>query len=79
MELFDVYEGSPKPEDNVPNDPIFHFALAVDYVRAAVEHVRIAGCEIIVEPIGVNLSGLNVTLAFLKGPSGESIEFFQTY
>ena len=78
MELFDVYEGSPKPEDNVSNDPIFHFALAVDYARAAVEHVRIAGCEITVEPIGVNLSGLNVTLAFLKGPSGESIEFFQT-
>jgi len=79
MELFDVYEGSPKPEDNVPNDPIFHFALAVDDARAAVEHVRTAGYEITVEPIDVNLGGLDVTLAFFLGPNGESIEFFQTY
>ena len=79
MELFDVYEGSPKPEENVPNDPIFHFALVVDDARAAVEHVRTAGYEITVEPIDVNLGGLDVTLAFFLGPNGESIEFFQTY
>ena len=62
----------------MPNDPVFHFALAVDDTRAAVEHVRTAGYEITVEPIDVNLGGLDVTLAFFLGPNGESIEFFQT-
>ncbi len=79
MELFDTYDGSPKLDDNVPNDPVFHFALTVKDTRAATEKVRSAGYEITVEPVTVTLDKLDVTLSFFKGPNGEVIEFFQVH
>ena len=79
MELFDTYDGSPQPNDEVPNDPVFHFALTVNDTRSATEKVRSAGYEITVEPTTVTLDKLDVTLSFFKGPSGEVIEFFQVH
>ena len=79
MELFAPTETSPAPDSESPNDPLMHFALATSDTRAAIEHVRKAGYEVTVEPKDLNLGGLSVTIAFFLGPSGESIEFFQTH
>ncbi len=66
-------------QDAPANHPVTHFALATSDARAATEHVRGAGYEVTVEPKELNLGGLEVTIAFFKGPSGEVIEFFETH
>lgn len=85
--LLDVGDGShielfsPKTDTpaDAPNYPVMHVALATTDARHATEQVRQAGYEITVEPKDVNLGGLEVTVAFFKGPSGEILEFFQTH
>ena len=79
MELFAPTEESPAPNSESPNDLLMHFALATSDTRAAIERVRQAGYEVTVEPKDLSLGGLSVTIAFFLGPSGESIEFFQTH
>ena len=79
MELFQPTDGSPKVDDAGPNDPVTHFAMTTTDTRAAVEHIRESGYEITLEPLEVDLGNLKATIAFFKGPSGESIEFFQTH
>ena len=78
IELFEPEDDTPAENDVAINDPVTHIALATTDTRAATEHVRQAGYEITVEPKDVDLNGLEATIAFFKGPSGESIEFFQT-
>jgi catechol 2,3-dioxygenase-like lactoylglutathione lyase family enzyme len=70
---------APQPGDKTPNAPLTHLALATTDARAAVEVVRAAGFEVTTEPKDVDLNGLRATIAFFRGPSGESIEFFQTW
>ncbi len=79
MELFAPTASSPTPASESANDPLTHFALATSDTRSAIEHVRQAGYEVTVEPKDVDLGALKVTIAFFRGPSGESIEFFQTH
>ena len=77
MEIFQPTDASPKPGSPVANDPVTHLALATTDTRSAIERVREAGYEVTVEPKDVNLNGLEVTIAFFKGPNGEVLEFFQ--
>lgn len=94
IELFEpLHEPSLEPRLEQPSEPgstaptagddptsaLLHFAFATADARAATEHVRDAGYEITVEPKEVNLGGLEVTVAFFKGPSGELLEFFQVH
>jgi len=79
MELFQPQAGTLAPGAAAANDPVTHFALATTDTKAATEHVRQAGYEITVEPQTLELGVLTVTIAFFRGPSGESIEFFQTH
>ncbi len=79
IELFQPTDETPDPGGPVPNDPVTHLALATTDTRAATEHVRSHGYEVTVEPKDVNLGGLDVTIAFFKGPSGEVVEFFQVH
>ena len=79
MELFAPTAESPAEGSESPNDPVTHFALAVDDAPAATEHVRAAGYEVTMEPKDLQLDSLNVTIAFFTGPSGESVEFVQTH
>ena len=79
MELFAPVADSPAVDSESPNDPVTHFALAVEDTRAATERVREAGYEITIEPKDLDLDHLSVTIAFFKGPSGEVLEFFQTH
>ena len=78
IELFEPETGTPAVDAPAANDPVIHFALATTDTRAALEHVRQAGYEVTVEPKDVTLDGLEVTIAFFKGPNGEVIEFFET-
>lgn len=75
LELFEPTAES--AEDTAANDTVTHFALTTTDISAALERVRAAGMEIMREPSTVNLGGLNVTIAFFTGPSGEVVEFFQ--
>ena len=79
MELFAPTAESPAEGSESPNDPVPHFALALEAARAATDHVRAAGYEVTMEPKDVQLDSLNVTIAFFTGPSGESVEFVQTH
>ncbi len=79
IELFQPTAETPSPGGPSPNDPVTHIALATTDTRSATEHVRAHGYEVTVEPKDLNLGGLDVTIAFFKGPSGEVIEFFQTH
>jgi glyoxylase I family protein len=88
--LLDVGDGShielfapdPDPESSekqITSNLILHFALATTDTHAAVERVRKAGYEITSEPRKVELSGMQVTYAFFRGPNGEEVEFFQAH
>jgi glyoxylase I family protein len=87
--LLDMGDGShielfgPRPAENSGQEspaqqPLMHLALAASDTRAAIEHVRKAGCRITTEPKDVQLGPIRARIAFFDGPSGESIEFFQT-
>ena len=77
IELFEPTGDAPSASEE--SQPFMHFAFATTDTRAATEHVRQAGYEVTVEPKRMNLGGLEVTIAFFKGPSGEELEFFQTH
>lgn len=79
MELFAPTVDTPQPASASINGPLMHFALATSDARAAIEHVRRAGYEVTVEAKDLDLGPLKVTIAFFNGPSGESVEFFQTH
>ena len=68
--------GEPKPEGS-----ILHFALRTGNCDAAVERARAAGGLVTVEAKDVEIQSTPqrtpVRLAFVKGPDGEVIEFFQ--
>ncbi len=75
VELFGPTAGTARTSEVAA--PILHFALTTTDARAATEHVRRAGYKITVEPKELNLGGLEVTIAFFEGPSGEEVEFFE--
>ena len=85
--LLDIGDGShlelfePLPDgsssENTGAGALFHFALATSDIESALERVRAAGMKITVEQRDAQLGGLDVTIAFFEGPSGEVIEFFQ--
>ena len=75
IELFGPSAGAAQTGEGA--NPILHFALSTTDARAATEHVRQAGYKVTVEPKELDLGGLEVTIAFFKGPSGEVVEFFE--
>ena len=75
----ELFEPTADLEDTAANDTLTHFALTTTDITAALERVRAAGMEITREATDVNLGGMDVTIAFFTGPSGEVIEFFQVH
>jgi len=60
---------------------ILHFCLRVANCAQAVEIARAAGAQVTLEPTAPGVlanKGLDVVIAFIKGPDGEVIEFFQS-
>ncbi len=75
----ELFEPTADLENTAANDTLTHFALTTTDITAALERVRAAGMEITREATDVNLGGMNVTIAFFTGPSGEVVEFFQVH
>ena len=76
LELFSPMPDAPAAEGG-SDDICIHFALTTTDIAAALDKVKAAGMEITVDLRDANLGGLEVTIAFFKGPSGEIVEFFQ--
>ena len=75
----ELFEPTAAADGAIVNDTVTHFALTTTDIAAALDRVRAAGMEITRELTAVNLGGLNVTIAFFTGPSGEIVEFFQVH
>lgn len=75
-----ILEINDNGEQILPQGSIHHFALSTDDVDECVRRVREAGYEITIEPTNLTLphaeGGMNIRMAFCKGPVGEDIEFF---
>lgn len=66
--------------EDPPEGALLHFAIRTPDVDAAYARAMAAGARSHVEPKNVTLGGdppVPVRLAFVKGPDGEIIEFFQ--
>ena len=77
LEIFERKEASTLSGE--PN--LLHLCFRTDDCAAAVEVARSAGAEITTEAFqveGFAKIGLPTTIAFVKGPSGEIIEFLQS-
>jgi len=63
-------------------NPVMHFAFKCVEVDKAIAAVRAAGMQVTIEPVDVGLAGgkaaggVDVRIAFFKGPDGETVEFF---
>jgi catechol 2,3-dioxygenase-like lactoylglutathione lyase family enzyme len=76
--LVEVSDAS--PEVNAANPapiPLNHIGFVTTDLTGAVERVRAAGYPITVEPRRISAGPIQASLAFVKGPNGESIEFMQ--
>ena len=77
----EVFAGSTrKPDAEVPEGALLHFALRTTDCDAALERARAAGATVTMEPKTVPINGDTPTdfrIAFVKGLDGEIIEFFQ--
>jgi len=79
LELFQPTTSTPRGETTPNEHPLMHIAIATTDTRAAIERVRQAGFPVTMEPKDLSLAGMNVTIAFFKGPNGEVLEFFQVH
>jgi glyoxylase I family protein len=81
LEVFERPQQGPPAEDAA----ILHFALRTDDTDAVLERARAAGCQVTMEPRALNIKNVlpgvadevPVRIAFVKGPDGEVVEFFQ--
>ena len=76
LELF----AGAKPRTNPDEGPIIHYAIRVPDVDSAFDRAVNGGATVDIEPKNVDLQGdpvVTVRIAFVKGPDGEVIEFFQ--
>lgn len=77
LEIFEREEASTLSGE--PN--LLHLCLRTDDCKAAVETARAAGAEVKTEPLVPDVftkMGLETMIAFVSGPDGEIIEFFQS-
>jgi len=77
----EIFEGK-TVEGQKPEGAIIHFALRVENCDAALERARTAGATVTMEPKTVEIPSYPtgptpVRIAFVRGPDGEHIEFFQ--
>ena len=77
MELLSPSADTPTTDSPVVNDPVTHLSFATTDARAAIEHVREAGFDVTGEARDAQVGSIPATVAFVKGPNGEIIEFFE--
>jgi len=77
----EVFAGGKRPPGTEPAEgALLHFALRTADVDGAYTRALAAGARSQIEPKDVTIAGeypVPVRLAFVKGPDGEVIEFFQ--
>ncbi|MEX2388361.1 MAG: VOC family protein, partial [Phycisphaeraceae bacterium] len=81
----EIFERPDQPAPPAEEGTILHFALRTNDTDAILERARAAGCPVTMEPKTVNIPNklpavatpVPVRIAFVKGPEGEVIEFFQ--
>ena len=77
LEIFERESGAPvEGESN-----LLHWCLRVEDCALAVEIARAAGAEVTLEtkvPDVLTAQGIKARIAFVKGPDGEILEFFET-
>lgn len=79
LEIFERDAIENGPDDNRAS--ILHFALRAANCEAALEKARAAGAEVTLEPKipePFTELGLKTKIAFIKGPDGEIVEFFES-
>ncbi len=67
-------------EESLPMGVIRHIALATDNTDACVDAARKAGYTVTTEPVNIAIPSAppyKARIAFILGPIGEEIEFFQ--
>ena len=78
LEVFAGREGDPSAA--IPEGGLIHFALRTSDTEAALERARSRGATVTMEPKRVippnSARPLEFHIAFIKGPNGEVIEFF---
>lgn len=78
MEVF--AGGTRKPVEEAPESTVMHFAFRTTDCSAALERARAAGAKVTMEPKTVTIKGdypTDFRVAFVNGPDGEVVEFFQ--
>ena len=76
--LVEISDASPETKAAIPAPvPLNHIGFVTVDLTGAVERVRAAGYPIVVEPRRISSGPIQASLAFVKGPNGESIEFMQ--
>jgi glyoxylase I family protein len=72
--------GKRAPGQETPEEPLMHVAFRSTDVKTAYDRAMAAGATSHIEPKTVTINGDNnptdFTIAFVKGPDGEIIEFF---
>jgi hypothetical protein len=77
MELFSPSADTPAIDSPIVNDPVTHLSFATTDARAALERARQAGFEVTGEARDAQVGSIPATVAFIQGPNGEIIEFFE--
>jgi glyoxylase I family protein len=79
----ELFAGGTRPPGSAPPDEVvIHFALRTENTDAALERARQAGATVTMEPKSTvpahaEEPAQTFRIAFVRGPDGESIEFFQ--
>lgn len=76
----DIIEIFNDGKEHLDKGVIEHFAFATDDVDGCVEAVRAAGYDVFTEPKDIMIDSvpkMPARIAFVHGPLGEEIEFFQ--
>lgn len=81
----EVFERPEQPTASEGEAVILHFALRTHDTIGMLERARAAGCPVTMEPRRVDIANtaagmpdkVPVHIAFVTGPDGESIEFFE--
>jgi glyoxylase I family protein len=80
-DYLELFAGRTKAQADNGDDALLHVAFRTDDCDAALERARAAGATVTMEPASVIPDNsdrpIEFRIAFVKGPGGELVEFFQ--
>jgi glyoxylase I family protein len=78
LEVFSMTSTPTSLQEQQNPGAFLHLGLCIDDLDAVVERVKESGYEIIEGPREIQSEGMRARIAFFKGPSGETVELFQS-